>query len=98
MKAAPARPAFWVGLLLVLLASSAMKLLAHYTKQDRDPDIRIALYLYPSDAMPDCAQLLGRTATPGSADEIGALWVRLPLPPVTEIATGACRVSARITI
>lgn len=92
------RPAFWILLLLALLACAAMKLLVHYAKQDANPDFQIAVYRYPADAMPDCAQLLGRTVMPLDAEESGTMWVRLQLPPVTEIATGACRVSAPVAM
>lgn len=85
-----ARPIFWGLLLLVLLGSGAMKRWAVHAKQVRDSDVQIAVYRYTTDALAECALWLGRTAIPVRADDVGTHWVRLQLPPVTDIATGMC--------
>ncbi len=97
-KAEEVRPAFWAMLLLALLGSGAMQWLALHAKENADPDLRIAVYRYQADTLPDCGQLLGRTALPSAADDAGAMWVRLQVPPLTEIATGACRISAPVAM
>lgn len=96
-----ARPAFWAMLLLALLAllgSAGMKWLAMVVRQDADPDLQVAVYRYPADALPDCEQLLGRTSLPAEAGDGGALWARLPPAPLTEIAAGTCRTTARLAM
>lgn len=95
---AKVRPAFWVLLLLVLLGSGGMQWLALQAKERADPDLRVAVYRYAAESMPDCGQLLDRSALPAAADDRGAMWVRLQPPPLTEIATGACRMSAPVAM
>lgn len=95
---AKVRPAFWVLLLLALLGSGGMHWLALQAKENADPDLRIAVYRYEADTLPDCGQLLGRAALPAAADDAGAMWVRLQTPPLTEIATGPCRMSAPVAM
>ncbi len=85
-------------LLLALLASGGIRLLASQLRQGAHPDLQIALYRYPADAMPECEQLLGPAAVPDNTVDAGTMWMRMQLSPLAEIASGACRRSVPVAM
>lgn len=94
MKTATAqvRPAFFILLLMAILGSGAMKLLAQHAKQEADPDFQKAVYRYNADDNQECVLWSGHVRIPVLTEEGGMLWVRLPQPPIRDIATGVCPV------
>ena len=77
-RPARARSAFWLMLLLAVIASGAMKLLAWQAKQRTETsDVQAAVYRYPPDAAQFCEQVVVPSAR-------HAEWIRIDdarLPP-----------------
>jgi hypothetical protein len=91
MKAVPARPVFWIMLLLTIAGSGGMKLLALRMKQAEESELQIAIYRYPADERAKCQPWLGSESWPIEPTDGDERWVRMQ--PLTDHTGSSCTLS-----
>lgn len=80
-----ARPAYWLALALVTGASLGLRALALQAQQL--DDWQPAVYRYPADGMPTCADLSGPASSALRKEE---QWSRILLPDARRLSPRGC--------
>lgn len=85
MRRLRARPAYWLMLVLVTTSSCGLRVLA--ARAHAHDDWQPAVYRFPADGIPDCADLTGHTAAAIRAPQ---RWARMAVPEVPRHSAQGC--------